>query len=138
MRRLFVLALLCAGLASPNADAKVLDITDPNPNQLHNADSFSVECKNNRTGVIARESVDVDAATVTIEVPGNAPEVHHITQWLLDLSDAQDRFGKPGLAVRLRLVYWDTPRKVGLVFARISGGDRWFSNQDGQTWICAN
>jgi hypothetical protein len=45
---------------------------------LKNGDSFSVECRNNRTGTIDRETVDVDAATVTIEIPGSKPIAHHV------------------------------------------------------------
>jgi hypothetical protein len=120
-------------LCSLRSNAKVFDLRQKNLNQLRNADSFSVECKSDRTGVIDRETVDVDAATVTVEIPDSAPAVHHITQFLIDISDVKDRFGQPAIAVHLRLANWG--RDVGLFF----NGGRWYSRHDDQTtWTCAN
>jgi hypothetical protein len=76
-------ALTALTICSVDSNAKVFDYRHmpKNINQLRNADSFSVECRNDRTGVIDRESVDVDSATVTVEIPGSEPIVHHITQF---------------------------------------------------------
>ena len=128
-------AVTALTLCSLGSSAKVFDLRQKNLNQLRNADSFSVECKSDRTGVIDRETVDVDAATVTIEVPGKAPEVHHVTNGYFDIGDAQDRFGKPLLRMRLKAVFWGA---ASLVW---NGGSdqRWFSSHADKTlWTCAN
>jgi hypothetical protein len=52
---------------------------------------FSVECKNDHTGVIDRETVNVDAATVTIEAPpGSKPDVFQISVFSPRVKDKSD------------------------------------------------
>ena len=55
-------AVVAALAICHGSNAKVFDLQHlpKNINQLRNADSFSVERRNNSTGVIDRESVDVD------------------------------------------------------------------------------
>lgn len=136
MKKLHFAAAISALLASPSAHAKDIDashMTSAEITQLRDADSFSVECRHGN--VTDRESVDVDAATVTIEVPGKAPEVHHVTNGYFDIGDAQDRFGKPLLRMRLKAVFWGA---ASLVW---NGGSdqRWFSSHADKTlWTCAN
>ena len=81
MKTLLRTFAVIAALAICQSNAKVFDLQHlpKNINQLRNADSFSVECRNNSTGVIDRESVDVNSATVTVDIPGSQPIVHHIT-----------------------------------------------------------
>jgi hypothetical protein len=61
--------------------------------KLADGDSFTVECKNDN-GVIDRESVDVDAETWTINVPGLPTVVRKIQGYLVRTSPAIDRFGQ--------------------------------------------
>jgi hypothetical protein len=121
------------------SDAKVFDIghIPSNINQLRNGDSFSVECRNNNTGVIDRESVDVDAVTVTVEIPGSEPIVHRITSFSITGGEVQDRFGQPGLELHVAAAEWGRigASGVGLLLS----GDRWVSHhEDGTWWTCAN
>jgi hypothetical protein len=142
MRRLFVLTLLCAGLASPNANAKEIDPTRQDPNQLRNADSFAVECESDQ-GVIGRVGVDVDAATITVEMPGRAPEVHPITKFQVWSGDsAPDRFGKSRYkSVHLMYAFWGTG-EVMFGVVRVTDkvvGARWdYLPGDTTVWPCAN
>ena len=136
--RTFV-ALMSLTTLSVDLNAKVFDFqhVPKNLNQLRNADSFSVECRNNRTGVIDRETVDVDAATVTVEIPGGEPNVHHITAFSITDREIQDRFGQPGLELYLQVADWGQigASGVGLLLS----GDRWLSHHEDDTWwTCAN
>jgi hypothetical protein len=97
MKTIFLTFAVLAVLAiCQGSNAKVFDDQHmpKSPNQLRNGDSFSVECRNNRTGVIDRESVDVDSATVTVEIPGREPIVHRITEFNVMGRRVQDRFGQ--------------------------------------------
>jgi hypothetical protein len=108
-----------------------------NYQQLQNADSFSVECRSQRTGVVDRESVDVDAATVTVEIPGSAPVVHPITHFVVSGSQTEDRFGQPALDLHLGMVNWGRTANadVGLIWS----GERFASrHEDNILWWCAN
>jgi hypothetical protein len=132
-------ALIALSTCSAGSNAKVFDFQHlpKNINQLQNADSFSVECRNDRTGVIDRESVDVDAATVTVEIPGSGPIVHHITQFVVTGHKVQDRFGQPGLELYLAVADWGRigASGVGLLLS----GNRWLSHHEDDTWwTCAN
>jgi hypothetical protein len=102
-------AITALATCSIGSSAKVFDMQHvPRNIQLQNADSFSVECRNDRTGVIDRESVDVDAATVTVEIPGSAPVVHRISQFAVNGSQVQDRFGQIGMELHLEVANWGT------------------------------
>jgi hypothetical protein len=134
-------ALAAALLAcSVGSHAKMLPdkVLPKDWNRLENADSFSVECRNPQTGMIDRESVDVDARTVTIESPGAEPVVHRITGFLLSGNPVQDKFGSPaGWDMYLALAAWGRTSygaSVGLFFS-----GRWYSrHEDGATWNCAD
>ena len=124
---------------SVGSNAKVFDFqhVPQNLNQLRNADSFSVECRSARTGMIDRESVDVDAATATVEIPGSEPLVHHITKFTITERMIQDRFGQPGVEVYLLDALWGQigASAVGLILS----SDRWSSHHEDDTWwTCAN
>lgn len=141
MKTLFrVFAVLTAlTTCSVCSSAKVFDNqhVPKNINELRNGDSFSVKCSNDGSGVIDRESVDVDSATVTVEIPGSAPMVHHITQFAIDGRQTQDRFGRPGLELSVIVADWGRigASGVGLL---LSGG-RWLSHHEDDTWwTCAN
>jgi hypothetical protein len=118
------------------AHAKVFD-HPPKKILLQDTDSFSVECKNNKTGVIDRESVDVDSGNVTIDIPGNSPVVHKITNFSWGLHNPRDRFGAIQWEVYLQIVGWGMigNQMVGLL---LSGGERWTSHhEDDSWWGCA-
>lgn len=132
-------ALTALTICSIDSYGKVFDLQHmpKNINQLRNGDNFSVECKSNRTGVIDRESVDVDSATVTVEIPGREPIVHHITRFSMGLHGVQDRFGQPGTEFYVQAASWGQigASAVGLLFS----GDRWVSHHEDDTWwTCAN
>jgi hypothetical protein len=133
-------AILAALATCPiGSSAKVFDIQHipKNYQVLQNADNFSVECRNERTGVIDQESVDVDAATVTVEIPGSAPIVHPITHFVVGGSQTEDRFGKPALELHLEMVDWGKigDAGVGLIWS----GERFVSrHEDNVVWWCAN
>jgi hypothetical protein len=132
--------LMALATCSIGSSAKVFDLQHlpKNYQQLQNADSFSVECRNPRTGVIDRESVDVDAATVTVEVPGSAPVVHRITHFVVNGSQTEDRFGTPALELHLEMVNWGRigDAYVGLMW---SGGRFVSRHEDNiEWWGCAN
>jgi hypothetical protein len=137
--RLFA-ALGALAICSAGSEAKVFSDPIHNPPDLHrlrNADSFSVECKNNHTGVIDRESVYVETGTVVVEIPDSQPAVHHITSFSINERGAQDKFGQLAVDTYLQLVQWGTMGNsmVGLLW----GGDRWTSHhEDGSWWTCAN
>lgn len=136
MKTLFLTlaALTALSTFSVSASAKVFDDQHlpKNINQLRNGDSFSVECRNMSTGVIDRETVDVDAATVTVEIPGNEPIVHHITEFSVYPRQIQDRFGQPGIEVLVMAAAWGHSQLF-------LSSDRWMSNhEDGSVWMCAN
>jgi hypothetical protein len=128
-------------ICSVGSSAKVFDLqhmpSGANAIPLRNADSFSVECRNNRTGVIDRESVDVDSATVTVEIPGSEPLVHHITQFSISGREVQDRFGQLGMGFYVQRAEWG---QIGASrFGLILSGDRWISHHEDDTWwTCAN
>jgi hypothetical protein len=103
---------------------------------LENADSFSVECENQTTGVVDRESVDVDAGTVTIEIPGRAPVVHKILNYSLDPRDSTDRFGNHGTEVELVIVEWSKDNRLGRIDVNQGAGN--FSSHDGSGWNCTS
>jgi hypothetical protein len=133
---LIVTALTSLTVCSVGSNAKVFQHW-PENNELRNADSFSVECRNNRTGTIDRETVDVDAATVTIEISGSEPIVHHITGFALGVHQVQDRFGQPRWEFFVRAADWGRigASVVGLVLT----DERWYSHhEDGTWWKCAN
>jgi hypothetical protein len=119
------------------ADAKTLDAIPPKMH-LRDGDSFSVECKNVNTGVIDRESVNVDAATVTIEIPGSAPVVHKITQFSVAYDMNADRFGAMDVNAHLQLALWgETASRQGI--GLVNSGHRWMSQHDDDSyWNCAN
>ena len=132
-------AALTLTLCSVGSNAKIFDIQHRPRNiiQLQNGDSFSVECRNENTGVIDRKSVDVDAATVTVEIPGSAPVVHRITQFAMGTRDVQDRFGQPGMEVYVAVADWGRigGQGLGLIFG---ADDRWRSyHEDNTWWMCA-
>ena len=125
---------------SVGSNAKVFDIQHlpKNINQLQNGDSFSVECRNDHTRVIDRESVDVDAAVVTVEMAGSEPIVHHITLFSIGAREVQDRFGQRGMALFVRAADWGRIGTVGvgLIFG---ADDRWRSHHEDDTWwTCGN
>ena len=140
--RLFVrtfVTLSTLVILSGGSNAKVFDYQHipKNINQLRNGDSFSVECRNNQTGVIDRETVDVDAASVIVEIAGSAPDVHHITKFGITGGEVQDRFGQPGLELHVVFADWGQigASGVGLLFS----GDRWYSHHEDNTWwTCAD
>ncbi len=132
-------ALTALTLCSVGSNAKVFDFghIPKNVNELRNGDSFSVECRNNGTGVIDRETVDVDAATVTVEMPGSESIVHQITSFAITGGEVQDRFGRPGLELHVVVADWGKigASGVGLLLS----GDRWLSHHEDDTWwTCAN
>jgi hypothetical protein len=132
-------ALTTLTICSAGSNAKVFDFQHmpKNINQLRNADSFSVECRNNRTGVIDHESVDVDLATVTVEIPGSEPIVHHINRFSIGGHQVQDRFGQLGMEFYVQAAGWGQigASGVGLLLS----GDRWISHHEDDTWwTCAN
>src|ERR1700677_1295094 len=92
-----VVALAMTGAA--RANAKTVPIaqmprTEQQLQQLRNGDSFSVECRNTISGVIDRESVDVDAGTVTVEMPSGTT-VHKITDFAIGTRTVPDKFDQP-------------------------------------------
>jgi hypothetical protein len=132
-------AVLPLLLCSAGTNAKVFDYQHlpANLQRLENADSFSVECRNDQTGVIDRESVDVDAATVTVEIPGTEPVVHRISHFGIDARQVQDRFGQVGEDLYLDLVQWGRSGNT-MIGMMISNG-RWLSHhEDDSWWTCAN
>jgi hypothetical protein len=122
------------------SNAKMLDdkVLPKDWNQLKNADSFSVECRNPQTGVIDRESVDVDARTVTIETPGKEPVIRPILQFSLGGEPVQDKFGLPsGWDMHLAFASW--AHRGYESFGLILSEGRWYSrHEDDTTWNCAN
>jgi hypothetical protein len=131
--------LMALTICSVGSKAKVFDYQHmpKNINQLRNADSFSLECRDNHTGVIDRESVDVDAGTVTVEIPDREPLVHNITWFSITGREIQDRFGQPGMELYLQAANWGQigASGVGLLLS----GDRWYSHHEDNTWwTCAN
>jgi hypothetical protein len=130
-------ALAAAMLAcSAGTHAKMLPdkVLPKDWNRLENADSISVECRNRQTGVIDRESVDVDARTVTVEIPGADPVVHRITGFQLSGDPVRDKIGYPaGWDMYLALPAWGRTSygaSVGLIFSE----GRWYSrHEDGTT-----
>ena len=137
LRRFAVLMALAT--CSICSSAKVFDSQHipKNPQQLQNADSFSVECRNQTTGVVDRESVDVDAATVTVEIPGSAPVEHPIIGFAVGGGETQDRFGQPAEELHLVAANWGRIGNsgVGLWWT----GERFASrHEDNILWWCAN
>jgi hypothetical protein len=120
---------------SISSNAKVFDLQhlpSRNPVQLRDGDNFSVECRNNRTGVIDRETVDVDAATLTIEIPDSEPVVHHITTFSINARQIYDRFGQPGMELYVDVANWG---QGSLILSR----GRWLSqHEDSTLWTCAD
>jgi hypothetical protein len=100
----------------------------PNVNQPRNADSFSVECRSERGGVIDRESVD--------EMPGSAPAVHHITSFALNERQVQDRFGQLGLELYVIDASWG--RIGNSVVGLFVSGHFVSHHEDNTWWTCAN
>jgi hypothetical protein len=140
----YAIAAALLALATP-ADAKVLEGQNlpPGWNKLRNADSFSVECRNVHTGVIDRETVDVDAATVTVEIPGAAPVVHRIISFAIDPKPVVDQFGQyAGWDMPLIAADWarDGDTMVGLLLVGSANGPRRWSSahEDRSVWFCAN
>lgn len=136
-------AITVLALCSLGSNAKVFDLKHipKNINQLRNGDSFSVECKDNygNADVIDLETVDVDAATVTIAIPGRTSAIHTITNFAITNGrQGQDRFGQQILELHLILVEWGRVTGgtgVGLIWS----DDRWLSHHDdGSWWTCAN
>jgi hypothetical protein len=131
--------LMALVTCSIGSSAKVFDAQHlpKNPQQLQNADNFSVECRNERTGVIDRESVDVDAATVTVEIPGSAPVVHRIIRFAVGGGTTEDRFGQQAEEMHLVMANWGLigDSGVGLWWS----GERFASrHEDNSLWLCAN
>ncbi len=142
MKTLLRTFAVIAALAICQSNAKVFDLQHlpKNINQLRNADSFSVECRNNSTGVIDRESVDVDSATVTVDIPGSQPIVHHITTFGINARQVQDRFGQLGYEYYLEIADWGQIGRsaVGLLLSGGYGG-LWLSHHEDDTWwTCAD
>jgi len=134
MKLLVAFALL--QLLSSAAQAKFFrNSVFPRMDHLSLADSFSVECENQKTGVVDRESVDVDAGTVTIEIPGSAPVVHKLLSYALDPHPSTDRFGNHGVEVGLVIVEWSKDFLQGRLQTDPSGN---FSSHDGSTWNCTS
>ena len=136
--RSFASALALVAAVS-GAEAKVFDMAHlpKRIEQLQNGDSFSVECKNNDTGVIDHESVDVDAGTVTVEIPGKVTAVHKILTFGIDVHQGQDRFGAPSFEYYVNDAGWGRigSSDVGLTLS----GDRWISHhEDNSWWTCGN
>jgi len=130
------LLTIFAGLSPNAAHSKVVDYTRQDVNELRNTDSFSVECESDR-GVIGRVGVDVDAATITIEVPGEAPAVHPITKFSMWSGDTPDRFGRTHM--HLMYVFWGSgPDMQGVVRATDKVvGSRWeYLPGDTTVWSC--
>lgn len=125
--------------AVSGAEAKVFDMANlpKRIEQLQNGGSFSVECKNNDTGVIDRESVDVDAGTVTVEIPGKVTAVHKILTFGIGLHQGQDRFGAPSFELYVNDAGWGQIGSSGV--GLLLSGDRWLSHhEDNSWWTCAN
>lgn len=138
MKVVGICAILLVVCSYADANAKTFDAI-PSKMRLRDGDNFTVECKNVNTGVIDRESVDVDAATVTIEIPGSAPIVHKITQFSIAYDWNQDRFGTTMVVnAHLQLAEWgETPRRQGI--GLVNSGERWMSHHDDDSWWnCAN
>ena len=132
-------ALTVLTTCSVGSNAKVFDLQHipKNLNDPRNADSFSVECRNTTTGVIDRETVDVDSATVTVEIPGSEPIVHHNVGFSLGVHHISDRFGQPAVDFYVQSADWGRigASAVGLLLS----GDRWLSHHEDNTWwTCAN
>jgi hypothetical protein len=142
-RKALVIAAAAMIACSIGSNAKVLEGENlpANWNQLRNADSFSIECKNFSTGVIDRETVDTVYGTVTIEVPGAAPIVHHITSFAIDPHPITDRFGSgltAGWEMELVIADWAQRGSTGIGLLRSPNG-RWSSShEDGSAWFCAD
>lgn len=121
------------------SSAKVFDLQHlpRNYQQLQNADSFSVECRNTRTGVIDRESVDVDLSIVRVEIPGSEPVVHRITQFSVGTREVEDRFGQRAMEYYLMLAEWGQLGGIGVGLMLPPDG-RWGSHhEDDSWWTCA-
>ena len=134
-----VAVVVALAVCSVGSSAKVFDVRHypRKANELRNGDNFSVECRDRRTGVIDRESVDVDAATVTVEMPGSEPIVHHITQFSINGGPVQDRFGQLGLELHVVVAEWGQIGAIGV--GLILSGDRWVSHHEDDTWwTCAD
>jgi hypothetical protein len=137
--------LMALATCSIGSNAKVFDAQHlpKNTQQLQNADSFSVECRDQRTGVVDRESVDIDAATVTVEIPGSAPVVHPIIRFAVGGYTTQDRFGQPAEEMHLVMANWGrigNSDGVGLNGVGLWwSGERFASrHEDNSLWLCAN
>jgi hypothetical protein len=134
-----ILSALVLLVAVSGAHAKVFDQAHvPRmPWRLQEGDSFSVECKNDQTGVIDRESVDVDPGTVTVEIPGKEPAVHKILSFALGMHQGQDRFGALSFELYVQDASWGRLGNTGV--GLILSGNRWLSHhEDNSYWTCAN
>lgn len=124
--------------AVSGAHSKVFDMAHlpKNIEQLQNGDSFSVECKNDQTGVIDRESVDVEAGTVAVEIPGKVRAVHKILTFGIGMHQGQDRFGAPSFEFYVNDAGWGQIGNSGV--GLLLSGDRWLSHhEDNSWWTCA-
>ncbi len=148
MKLLVAFALL--QLLSSAAQAKFFRYDSPRQqrtNTLKAADSFSVECENRTTRVIDRESVDVDAGTVTIEIPGSAPVAHKILSYYVDQQQSTDQFGNPGIEVEVGMIRWSKTEYSGdysdarlgqLYLPSVTGAPYGVSDHDGAVWHCTS
>jgi hypothetical protein len=148
MKLLVAFALL--QLLSSAAQAKFFRYDSPQHQRtdtLKAADSFSVECENRTTGVVDRESVDVDAATVAIEIPGSAPVVHKIFSYFVDQQQSTDQFGNLGTEVEVGMIRWSKtefsgdysdPRLGQLLLPAATGTPYGVSDHDGAVWHCTS
>jgi hypothetical protein len=127
--------LIVLTTCSVDSNAKTFSMADmPNQvQQLQNADSFSIECRNDHSGVVDRETVDVDSATVTIETPGYNPIVNRITNFIVSRSTSVDRFGQRNMEAHLIMVSWGGSTRLFIT------NGRWLSSHGGNDlWSCAN
>jgi len=108
--------------------------------KLANGDSFSVECQSDQTGVTDRESVDVDATTITIEIPGSSPVVHKILDSIMIPDRATDRFGHSAVEDEVGAVFWakadaNGVHHDGLWLGPVTNGKN-ISDHAGSSWSC--
>jgi hypothetical protein len=140
---LIAAAVILAMVACSNAKVLPGQQLPAHWDQLRNADSFSVDCRNVNTGVIDRETVDVDAGTVTVEIPGAEPVVHRIIQFAIEPRPVVDRFDQPsGWDMPLAVATWARAgsQNFGLLLTGGVGGPRQWSSahEDGSLWMCAD
>lgn len=133
--------LIGVTLATAPASAKVFDFNNPPSSVLSDGDNLSLECKNGN--VTDSESLDVDAATITISVGrGASPLVRPITSFHMGWREVRDRFGSISREVFVRGAGW-SGGALTLIDDRVDFAGRYvpgryMSQHDGGWWRCAN